>query len=96
METPELEAYNLTRGRSLGTDIVAGEFVHVIGKQWLHKLSSGSGMGLWMRPFRGIHEEETQIPIDLLYLDEKCRVNEAIEGFPTSSLSHLATTLRAF
>jgi len=68
-------------------NIVAGEFVQVIRRQWLTRLTTGSGFGLWMKPFRGIHVDEAQIPIDLLYLDEECRVVEAIAGFPTVSVS---------
>ena len=89
MGLPEYEAYNQTRGCFLGVDIVAGEFVHVARMRWLPELRSGSGAGLWMKPFRGIRSEEAQIPIDLLYLDEECRVIEAIECFPTSSVTHL-------
>lgn len=89
MEAPKIQACNLTRRRYLSTDIVTGDFVHVIRKQWLVKLSAGSGMGLWMRPFRGIHQEDAQIPIDLIYLDEERRVIETVEGFPNSSISNI-------
>lgn len=84
---PEYRAYNRTRDCYLGIDIVVGEFVHATRRQWLPELRSGSGIGLWMKPFRGINPGEAQILIDLLYLDEDCRVIEAVELFPTFCVS---------
>lgn len=92
MEIPEFKAYNLTRQCFLGEHVVTGDFLNTIRRQWLPKLRPGSGFGLWMKPFRGISPEETQILVDLLYLDEKCCVIEAIESFPTYCVSPFSDT----
>ncbi len=92
MNIPEHAAYNLTRRCLLGGEVVKGEFLSSIRRNWLRKLSPGSGMVLWMQPFRGIHVEEAQVPIDLLYLDEDCRVIEAVESFPTRCVSPSSPT----
>ena len=36
-----------------------------------------------MAPFRGIPETNMRDPLDLIYLDEDCRVIEVVESFPT-------------
>jgi hypothetical protein len=36
-----------------------------------------------MAPFRGIPETKMRDPLDLIYLDEECRVIEVVESFPT-------------
>jgi hypothetical protein len=36
-----------------------------------------------MTPFRGISESGMRAPLDLIYLDEDCRVIEVVESFPT-------------
>ncbi len=87
MDIPESMAYNLTRRCLLGGEVVKGDFVSSIRKDWLLKLRPASGNGLWILPFRGIHVDEAQIPIDLIYLDENCRVIEAVESFPTRFVS---------
>ena len=47
------------------------------------KLALKSGEGLWMVPFRGIPDTNMSVPLDLVYLDEDCRVIEVVESFPT-------------
>jgi hypothetical protein len=51
------------------------------------KLPFKSGEGLWMAPFRGIPETGYASPLDLIYLDEDCRVIEVVESFPTFRVS---------
>ncbi len=85
MDSPEYQAYNLTRKCFLGNGFVIGDFSLANRKQWLARLNDGSG--IWMKPFRGIHKGEAQVPIDLLYLDEGCRVLDAVESFPASCVS---------
>jgi len=46
-------------------------------------LALKSGEGLWMTPFRGISESGMRAPLDLIYLDEDCRVIDVVESFPT-------------
>ncbi len=40
-----------------------------------------------MSPFRGIPEKKMRVPLDLIYLDEDCRVIEVVESFPTFRVS---------
>ena len=49
----------------------------------LATLALKSGEGLWMAPFRGIPETDMRVPLDLIYLDEDCRVIDVVESFPT-------------
>ena len=42
-----------------------------------------SGEGLWLNPFHGIPMTGLASPLDLIYLDEECRVIEAVESYPT-------------
>ena len=46
-----------------------------------------SGEGLWMKPFRGIAATAMPAPLDLIYLDEECRVIDLAESFPTFQVS---------
>ncbi|MDR3771796.1 MAG: hypothetical protein P4L26_00520 [Terracidiphilus sp.] len=92
MDTPETTAYNLTRRCLLVGDVVKGDFVSSIRKDWLLKLRPGSGIGLWMQPFRGLQAEEARNSIDLVYLDENCRVIEAVESFPARLVSASSPT----
>jgi hypothetical protein len=65
-------------------------------KALLGKLALKSGEGLWMEPFRGIPDTNMRVPLDLLYLDEDCRVIETVESFPTfhaNSSLHAASVL---
>jgi hypothetical protein len=45
-------------------------------------LTAKSGAGLWLLPFRGILATDARLPLDLIYLDEDCRVIETVEFFP--------------
>jgi hypothetical protein len=66
-------------------------------KELLGKLVLKSGEGLWMVPFREIPETSMRDPLDLIYLDEDCRVIEVVESFPTfraaPSSPHAASVL---
>jgi hypothetical protein len=50
-------------------------------------LTPKSGAGLWMNPFKGIPATDVPVPLDLIYLDEECRVIEAVEFYPTFQVS---------
>jgi hypothetical protein len=60
-------------------------------------LALKSGEGLWIQPFRGIPEGGMRVPVDLIYLDEECRVIDVVESFPTfrvtPSSPHAASVL---
>jgi hypothetical protein len=83
MESRRLCAYNQTRECFLGLEVEAADLSFAGLKDLLGKLALKSGEGLWMLPFRGIPETSMRVPLDLIYLDEDCRVIEVVESFPT-------------
>jgi len=87
MEPGQICAYNRTRECFLGLRVVAGEFTVASFQEWMATIRPNSGAGMWMIPFRGIEASEARVPLDLLYLDEDCRVIEAVEFFPTFRVS---------
>ncbi|MGA2831774.1 MAG: PilZ domain-containing protein [Terracidiphilus sp.] len=87
MELRKLCAYNQTRECFLGLEVVATDLAQADLKALFKKLTLKSGEGLWMAPFRGIPDTEMVAPLDLIYLDEECRVNDVVESFPTFHVS---------
>jgi hypothetical protein len=83
MEAQRLCAYNQTRECFLGLEVAAADVSYAQLKELLGKLALKSGEGLWMSPFRGIPDTNMLVPLDLIYLDEDCRVIEIVESFPT-------------
>ena len=80
-------AYNRTRGYILGVEVDAGDFSYASLADRLPLLTPKSGSGLWMVPFKGIPATEVPVPLDLIYMDEGCRVIEAVEFYPTFRVS---------
>ena len=97
MELQRLCAYNQTRECFLGLEVAAADLSFAALKDLLGKLALKSGEGLWMSPFRGIPDTNMRGPLDLIYLDEDCRVIEVVESFPTfhvtPSSPHAASVL---
>jgi hypothetical protein len=87
MESRRLCAYNQTRECFLGLEVSAVDLPFAELKSLLGKLSLKSGEGLWMTPSRGIPDTDMRAPLDLIYLDEDCRVIEVVESFPTFRVS---------
>jgi hypothetical protein len=87
MESRRLCAYNQTRECFLGLEVSAVDLPSAELKSLLHKLSFKSGEGLWMTPSRGIPNTGMRTLLDLIYLDEDCRVIEVVESFPTFHVS---------
>jgi hypothetical protein len=83
MEAQRLCAYNQTRECFLGLEVADADVSYAELKELLAKLALKSGEGLWMSPFRGIPDSNLRAPLDLVYLDEDCRVIEVVESFPT-------------
>ena len=83
MEFQRLCAYNQTRECFLGLEVAAADVSFAALKEQLGRLALKSGEGLWMSPFRGIPDTNMRVPLDLIYLDEDCRVIEVVESFPT-------------
>jgi hypothetical protein len=87
MESRRLCAYNQTRECFLGLEVSAADLPCAELKSLLQKLALKSGEGLWMTPSRGIPDTDMHTLLDLIYLDEDCRVIEVIESFPTFRVS---------
>jgi hypothetical protein len=76
-------AYNQTRECFLGLEVTAAEFSYSTLEERLSERELRSGEGLWLNPFHGIPMTGLASPLDLIYLDEDCRVIEAVESYPT-------------
>ncbi len=87
MESRRLCAYNQTRECFLGLEIAVTDLELAELKNLFRRLALRSGEGLWMTPFRGIPEMDMLAPLDLVYLDEDCRVIDVVESFPTFCIS---------
>jgi hypothetical protein len=98
MDLQRLCAYNQTRECFLGLEVASADLSLAELKVLLGKLALKSGEGLWMAPFRGIPDTNMRVPLDLLYLDQDCRVIETVESFPTfhaTTSSSLAASVLA-
>lgn len=87
MEPQTYCAYNQTRECFLGLKVSAGDLSSVHVAEMMLEKPLKSGEGLWMKPFRGIAATAMPAPLDLIYLDEDCRVIEMAESFPTFQVS---------
>jgi PilZ domain len=77
-------AYNQTRQRFLSVDVEAGDFSPVILNRRLAALTSGSGLALWLVPFRGISPTSVRFPVDLVLLNARGVVLHVVDSFPIS------------
>jgi uncharacterized membrane protein (UPF0127 family) len=80
-------AYNQTRECFLGLEVKVVDLPALRVGELMTARPLKSGDGVWMRPFRGIPSAEMPAPLDLIYLDEDCRVIDAVESFPTFQVS---------
>jgi hypothetical protein len=76
-------AYNQTRECFLGLEVDATEFSPEDLDRRLTKRGLKSGEGVWVIPFNGFPTTDPYAPLDLIYLDEDCRVIETVESYPT-------------
>jgi uncharacterized membrane protein (UPF0127 family) len=87
MESQTFCAYNQTRECFLGLKVKAGELSSNHVAELMLEKPMKSGEGLWMKPFRGIAATAMPAPLDLIYLDDECRVIDLAESFPTFQVS---------
>ncbi|HEY1806455.1 MAG TPA: PilZ domain-containing protein [Terracidiphilus sp.] len=80
-------AYNQTRECFLGLKVTAGDLPSTHVAEMMLEKPLKSGEGVWMKPFRGIAVTAMPAPLDLIYLDQDCRVIEMAESFPTFQVS---------
>lgn len=84
---PKHCAYNQTSECFLGLEVDAADFSPALLNDRIPSLTPESGAGLWITPFRGISPGQVRMPLDLVYLDENCRVIDVVESFPLSRIS---------
>jgi hypothetical protein len=87
MESQTYCAYNQTRECFLGLKVKAGDLSATHAAELMTGRPLKSGEGVWMKPFRGIPAVAMPAPLDLIYLDEECRVIDMAESFPTIQVS---------
>ncbi len=98
MESRTHCAYNQTRECFLGLEVTAADLSYAGIVELMSTMTLRSGEGLWIVPFRGIPTAGLPAPLDLIYLDEDCRIIDLVESFPTfriSSSSPRATSVLA-
>jgi hypothetical protein len=83
MESRKLCAYNQTRECFLGLEVNLADFTYADLKERVNALALKSGQGLWLNPFKGLPEVGLRVVLDLMYLDDDCRVTEVIESVPS-------------
>lgn len=87
MESRTHCAYNQTRECFLGLEVKAADLPSARVGELMAVRPLKSGEGVWMTPFRGIPAAAMPAPLDLIYLDEECRVIDTVESFPTFQIS---------
>lgn len=87
MESQTYCAYNQTRECFLGLRVKAGDFPAARAAELMMERPLKSGEGVWLKPFRGVRAAAISAPLDLIYLDEECRVIDIAESFPTFQVS---------
>jgi uncharacterized membrane protein (UPF0127 family) len=87
MELRRLCAYNQTRECFLGLEVSVADVAPAVLESLFRKLSLKSDEGLWITPFRGMPDTDMRNPLDLIYLDDNCRVIEVVEPFATFRVS---------
>jgi uncharacterized protein len=87
MESRTHCAYNQTRECFLGLQVKKADLSSTHVTELLSSRPLQSGDGVWMNPFRGIQASAMPVPLDLIYLDQDCRVIDTVESFPTFHVS---------
>jgi len=87
MESRAHCAYNQTRECFLGLEVRPADLPTAGIGELMASRPLKSGEGVWLMPFRGIPAAAMPAPLDLIYLDEDCRVIETVESFPTFQAS---------
>jgi len=90
MDSQKLCAYNQTRECFLGLEVAAADVPYASLEDLISSLTLQSGEGLWISPFRGLPDTGVFAPLDLVYLDEDCRVIDVVESFPTFRVTPLS------
>ena len=82
-----LRVRNLTRETELADKLEVAGSGPKRSKGLLGRKTLEPGEGLWIIPCEAVHTFFMQFPIDLVYLDRKCRVKKTTPGVPAWRLS---------
>jgi hypothetical protein len=77
-------AYNETRQSFVATNVDVADGAGGAADARLHTMEPGSGLALWISPFRSISPSCARFPLDLVFLDKGSTVLETVEFFPMS------------
>jgi hypothetical protein len=80
-------AYNQTRECFLGLNVKAGDPSEGGNADLVMEKPLRSGEGVWMKPLREVPATAMPAPLDLIYLDEECRVIDMAESIPSVQTS---------
>jgi uncharacterized protein len=81
--------YNQTRECFLSLDVKAADTTLSRLRGLIGRLQLRSDEGIWVLPSRGIHTLGLRFPLDLIYLDEHCRVIHLVECLPSFRIAPL-------
>ena len=87
MESRRHCAYNHTKKCLICSEVVVGDRLRASLGEQLPGLTPKSYSGLWIVPFTGFPDKGIRVQLDLIYLDEDCRVIGVVESFPTDQAS---------
>lgn len=89
MEKRILCVYNQSRECFLGLRVAPADTIFARLKGMIGRLRLRSDEGIWVVPSNGVHTLGVLFPLDLIYLDDDCRVIDLIEYFPTCRIAPL-------
>ena len=78
-------AYNQTRERFLSNQVEVSYLSPDLIAEFLKDFTQGSGVALWIAPFRELPLTIFSLPVDLVHLDQRCVVLDTVESFPIAT-----------
>lgn len=78
----EFCAYNLTGKRFVSNCVAVVDALASDIKRYFDVLGPGSASAVWIVPIRRLMPLDFCVPVDLLYLDEECKVVALLESYP--------------
>lgn len=91
MERRTYCVYNETRECFLSLNVKAADTIFSRLRGFIGRFKLRSDEGIWVVPSRGVHTLGLFFPLDLIYLDENCRVIHLVEYFPSFRIGPLKT-----
>ena len=78
----EFCAYNLTTRRFVSNCVAVVDALSSEIKGCFDVLGPGSASAVWIVPIRRLTPQDFCVPVDLLYLDEECKVVALVQSYP--------------